>query len=64
MCRQGKLNDIFVKRQFAHPFLFRKPIELPTGTVVQGVPAGAKIVLLKPRPEPPPEQTKTARNTR
>ena len=52
------------KRQFAHPFLFRKPIELPAGTVIQGVPSGAEIALLKPRPQPPPEQTKTASNKR
>jgi hypothetical protein len=51
------------KQQFSHPFLFRKPLDLPAGTVIQGVPAGAKIVLLKPVPQPPSEQTKTARNT-
>src|SRR5215469_10812972 len=53
------------KRQFAHPFLFRKPIELPAGTVIQGVPSGAKVALLKPRPRAPQEPAKTAaRNAR
>jgi hypothetical protein len=29
-----------------HPFLFRKPIELPAGTVIRGVAADTKILLL------------------
>ena len=34
------------KPQFGHPFYFRATIELPAGTVIQGVPPGAKIALL------------------
>jgi len=30
----------------AHPFLFRKPIELPAGTVIRGVAWGAEVLLL------------------
>ena len=36
------------KPQFAHPFLFRSPIQLPAGTVISGIPADAKVVLLPP----------------
>jgi hypothetical protein len=39
------------KPQFAHPFLFRTPAELPAGTTISGVPPGAKVVLLKPSAE-------------
>lgn len=34
------------KSQFSHPFLFRNPIDLPAGTVISGLPAGANVVLL------------------
>jgi hypothetical protein len=34
------------KPQFGHPFLFRTPQVLPAGTVINGVPATAKIALL------------------
>jgi hypothetical protein len=34
------------KQQFAHVFLFREPMELPPGTVISGIPVGAKVVLL------------------
>lgn len=34
------------KPQFAHPFLFRTPLELPPGTVISGIPSGSSIVLL------------------
>jgi hypothetical protein len=34
------------KEQFAHPFLFRTPIELPAGTRITGIPEGASIILL------------------
>jgi len=34
------------KEQFAHPFLFRAPLELPAGTVISGIPPGATIFLL------------------
>lgn len=36
------------KPQFGHPFRFRSALALPTGTVIQGVPAGAKVALLQP----------------
>jgi hypothetical protein len=29
-----------------HPFLFRKPVDLPAGTVIRGVPGDAEIVLV------------------
>jgi hypothetical protein len=39
------------KTKYAHPFLLRTPIELPAGTVIRGVPAGASIALLAtPKP--------------
>src|SRR4029077_7169227 len=41
------------KPQFGHPFVFRTPLTLPAGTVVNGVPATAKIALLPPVPLPP-----------
>jgi hypothetical protein len=34
------------KMQFGHPFLFRTPVNLPAGTIVHGVPDGAKIALI------------------
>ncbi len=34
------------KMQFAHPFLFQTPLDLPARTVIRGIPAGAKIALL------------------
>jgi hypothetical protein len=34
------------KKQYAHPFLFRTPLELPKGTVITGVAAGASFLLL------------------
>ncbi|MBV8845425.1 MAG: cytochrome c [Bryobacterales bacterium] len=40
------------KPQFAHPFLFRTPLDLPAGTIISGVPAGSKVMLLKPGPQP------------
>jgi hypothetical protein len=36
------------KQQFAHPFLFRSPIQLPAGTIISGIPQDAKVVLLPP----------------
>ena len=41
------------RAEFAHPFLFRQPLELPAGTIIQGLPAGATVMLLPsatPRP--------------
>ena len=29
-----------------HPFLFRKPLELPAGTVIRSVPTGAELFLI------------------
>ena len=37
------------KPQFAHAFLFRAPIELPAGTIIDGIPPGVKIALLPPQ---------------
>jgi hypothetical protein len=34
------------KTSYRHPFLLRKPIELPSGTVIRGVPRQASILLL------------------
>ena len=34
------------KDAYQHPFLFRKPIDLPVGTVIHGVPKNATIVLI------------------
>ena len=41
------------KNAFGHPFLLRRPLELPAGTVVRGVPSDAIVALLpwKPGPE-------------
>jgi hypothetical protein len=36
------------KQEFAHPFLFRAPVQLPIGTVISGIPQAAKIILLPP----------------
>jgi hypothetical protein len=48
------------KPQFGHPFLFRTPVELPVGTSISGVPAGAKIAILKPQPPSAAEPTRAA----
>ena len=34
------------KKQFGHPFLLRRPLRLPAGTVIRGVPNDATIALL------------------
>jgi hypothetical protein len=34
------------KSSYQHPFLLRKPIELPSGTVIRGVPRNASILLM------------------
>lgn len=34
------------KDSYRHPFLFRKPLKLPPRTVIRGVAAGARIVLI------------------
>jgi hypothetical protein len=38
------------KTQFTHPFLLRTPLELPSGTIIRGLPADVKMALL-PRVE-------------
>jgi mono/diheme cytochrome c family protein len=32
--------------RYKHPFLFRKAVQLPAGTVIRGIPAGATVALL------------------
>lgn len=34
------------KKQFAHEFLLKRPLELPAGTVIRGVPPEARVLLL------------------
>jgi hypothetical protein len=51
------------KTQFGHPFVFRNPVELPKGTVIRGLPPGAKMVLLKPVPPPPPTEPPVSAST-
>lgn len=34
------------KTKFGHPFLFRTPIDLPKGTVIQGIPKSATLMFL------------------
>ena len=38
------------QQEFAHPFLLRKPLELPARTIIRGVPTGASVRLLPPTP--------------
>jgi hypothetical protein len=33
-------------QRFPHPFLLRKPIELPVGTTISGIPAITRLILL------------------
>ena len=33
--------------RFWHPFLFRSPVTLPSGTVIRGLPSGATLTLLQ-----------------
>jgi hypothetical protein len=35
------------KKAWAHPFLFRNPLDLPAGTVIRGVPKDALVYLLR-----------------
>ena len=35
------------KNQYAHAFLLRRPLELPAGTVIRGVPSEASVLLLR-----------------
>jgi len=41
--------------KFPHSFLFRKPLSLPAGTVIHGVPSNASIILI---PGSPPKSPK------
>jgi hypothetical protein len=34
------------KTQYRHAFLLRKPLNLPKGTIIRGIPAGARLILL------------------
>lgn len=43
------------KDSFQHSFLFRKPLSLPVGTVIHGVPSNASIILI---PGSPPKNSK------
>ena len=46
--------------EFAHPFLLRKPLRLPAGTMIQGVPSTASITLLPPPPPAPAKKAATS----
>jgi hypothetical protein len=39
------------KPTFAHPFLLRKPLQLPARTMIRGIPPGVSIRLLPPTPK-------------
>jgi hypothetical protein len=41
------------KPEWGHPFLLRTPLELPKGSVIQGIPKDASVTLLKKAPEAP-----------
>jgi hypothetical protein len=34
------------KTEYRHAFLLRKPLALPAGTIIRGIPAGARLILL------------------
>lgn len=36
------------REEFAHPFLLREPMELPTGTIIYGVPEDARLSFVAP----------------
>ncbi len=40
------------KKQFGHPFLLRKPLTLPAGTVIRGIPDNAGVALLPGKHRP------------
>jgi mono/diheme cytochrome c family protein len=48
------------KKQFGHPFLLRTPLELPTGTMIRGIPSGSSVALL-PESSVPVSQPQTGR---
>ncbi len=39
------------KDAYQHPFLYRKALDLPAGTVIRGVPSGASVALLTIKPK-------------
>ena len=41
------------KTEWGHPFLLRDPLDLPKGSVIQGIPKDASISLLKRASETP-----------
>lgn len=41
------------KTAWGHPFLLRTPLDLPKGTIIQGVPKEASVSLIKKAPETP-----------
>ena len=43
------------KSKYAHPFLLRAPLDLPTGTVIRGVPPDSKVILIPRSPSPAAE---------
>ena len=45
------------KKQYGHPFLLRRPLRLPAGTVIRGVPDDAGIALLPGKHGGPPATT-------
>ena len=49
------------KKQYGHPFLLRRPLALPAGSVIRGVPQGASVALL-PRKHTVRSATTTAGN--
>ena len=34
------------REEYGHPFLFETPLELPPGTMIQGIPAGSSVALI------------------
>lgn len=52
------------KKQYGHPFLLRRPLRLPAGTVIRGVPDGASIALLPGKSKAAGGASAGARNAR
>jgi hypothetical protein len=50
------------KMQFAHPFLFRTPLNLPAKTVIRGIPPGAKIDLMPVKAPPATAKVRTKKS--
>jgi hypothetical protein len=45
------------KKAYEHPFLLRRPLELPAGTLIRGVPQGSSVALLPWKPPPSKKQS-------